>query len=43
VNSELRERFMAAQFKFVDAIVSGDDEQIKAADEAIQPWMEFGG
>jgi hypothetical protein len=37
------ERFMSAQFKFVDAVLDGDEEQIKAADEGIQPWMKFGG
>ena len=37
------ERFMAAQFKFVDAMVSGDEEQIKMSDAAIQPWRKYGG
>jgi hypothetical protein len=37
------DRFMAAQFAFVDAMVSGDDEQLKAASESIKPWEKYGG
>lgn len=35
------DRFMAAQFAFVDAMVSGDELHIKKAAEAIKPWEKY--
>ena len=37
------ERFMAAHFAFVDAMVSHDEEQLNEAQEAIRPWEKYAG
>jgi len=36
------EPFMAAHLAFVDATVSGDEEQIEAADAAMARWQKYG-
>ncbi len=37
------EPYMAAQFAFVDAIVSGDEIAIKNADYLLERWPKYGG
>ena len=37
------ERFMAAHFAFVDAMVSYDEEEINKAQKAIKPWEKYAG
>ena|ERR1035437_1060489 len=37
------DRFMAAQFAFVDAMVSGDQELLDKASKAIKPWEKYAG
>ncbi len=37
------DRFMAAQFAFVDARVSGNEQQFLKASKAIEPWEKYGG
>ena len=36
-------RFMAAHFAFVDAMVSGDQQQVDGASQAIKPWEKYAG
>ena len=36
------EPFMAAQLAFIDASVSGDEEQIDEAEQTISRWEEYG-
>ena len=37
------EPYMAAQFAFVDATVSGDEIAIKNADHLLERWQKYGG
>ena len=37
------EPYMAAQFAFVDATVSGDEIAIKKADHLLERWQKYGG
>ena len=37
------EPYMAAQFAFVDATVSGDEIAIKSADHLLERWQKYGG
>jgi hypothetical protein len=37
------DQYMAAQFAYVDALVSGDEEAIERANEASKRWRKYGG
>ena len=37
------DQYMAAQFAYVDALVSGDEEAIEKANEATKRWRKYGG
>ena len=36
------ERFVAAQLTYIDASVSGDEEQMDEAGQAIKRWYQYG-
>jgi hypothetical protein len=37
------DRFMTAHFALVDALVSGDAEEIEKAQRAVKRWEKYGG